>query len=70
MEGVGVERMLELTARSKCFRELMRDLFAGAQEYSDLRERVQRSLSRIGGEMVVSMFWQPSRTLFPQRSRE
>ena len=65
-----LERMLQLTARSKCFRELMRDLFAGTQEYSDLRERVQRSLPRIGAETVVSMFWQPPRTLFPLRSRE
>src|SRR5438874_87982 len=65
-----VERMLQLTVRSKSFRELMRDLFAGTQEYSDLRERVQRSLPRIGAETVVSMFWQPSRTLFPLHSRE
>src|SRR5947207_4451191 len=70
MGGPVVERMLQLTARSKCFRELMRDLFAGTQEYSDLGERVQRSLPRIGAETVVSMFWQPSRTLFPLRSRE
>ena len=52
-----LERMVQLTARSSRFRELMRDLFAGTQEYSDLRRRVQRSLPRIAIEAVVSGLW-------------
>ena len=66
MDGrVGGERMLQLTARSKCFRELMRDLFAGTQEYSDLCKRVQRSLPKIAVEVLGSTLWQPSNALSP-----
>ena len=54
-----IERMVQLTARSTRFRELMRDLFAGTQEYSDLRERVYRNLPRIAAEAVVSTVWTP-----------
>jgi geranylgeranyl reductase family protein len=60
MGGPVVERMVQLTARSPRFRELMRDLFAGTQEYSGLRERVYRSLPRIAAEALVSTLWQPS----------
>ena len=59
--GSVTERMVELTRRSAKFRELMRDLFAGTQEYSDLRQRVKRSLPRIAAETLVS-------TLRPIRS--
>ena len=55
--GSVLERMVQLTARSSRFRELMRDLFAGTQEYSDLRQRVQRSLLRIAIETMVSALW-------------
>ncbi len=65
MGGPVVERMLQLTARSTCFRELMRDLFAGTQEYSDLRKRVQRSLPKIAVEAFASTLWQPSNALSP-----
>ncbi len=60
MGGAVVERMVQLTARSTRFRELMRDLFAGTQEYSDLRKRVYRNLPRIAAEGLVSTGWQPS----------
>jgi geranylgeranyl diphosphate/geranylgeranyl-bacteriochlorophyllide a reductase len=60
MGGAVIERMVQLTARSTRFRELMRDLFAGTQEYSDLRERVSRSLPRIVAETLVSALRQPS----------
>lgn len=52
--GSVTERMVELTRRSPRFRELMRDLFAGTQGYSDLRQRVKRSLPRIAAEALVS----------------
>jgi hypothetical protein len=50
---------VEMTRRSPRFRELMRDLFAGAQEYSNLRQRVKRSLPRIAGEVLMSTLWPP-----------
>jgi len=52
--GSVLERMVQLTALSGRFRELMRDLFAGIQEYSDLRRRVRRSLPRIAAEALLS----------------
>jgi len=52
------ERMIQLTARSPRFRDLMRDLFAGVQEYSALRSRVYRSLPKIAAEALVSTLWQ------------
>jgi flavin-dependent dehydrogenase len=54
--GSVLERMVQLTARSPRFRELMRDLFAGTQEYSDLRNRVRRNLPTIALEALVSPF--------------
>ena len=52
-----IERMIQLTGRSSQFRDLMRDLFAGSQEYSDLRERLYRSLPRIAAEALVNTLW-------------
>jgi flavin-dependent dehydrogenase len=63
MGGPVVERMIQLTARSPRFRDLMRDLFSGTQEYSNLRERLYRSLPRIAAEALVSTLWQPSRVI-------
>jgi geranylgeranyl diphosphate/geranylgeranyl-bacteriochlorophyllide a reductase len=53
-----IERMVQLTARSPRFCELMRDLFAGVQEYSTLRHRLYRSLPKIAAEALVSSLWQ------------
>lgn len=55
-----LERMVQLTDRSPRFRELMRDLFAGSQEYSDLKQRVYRSLPRIAAEALASTLWKSS----------
>ena len=57
MGGPVVERMIQLTERSARFREIMRDLFSGSQEYSGLRQRVYDSLPRIAAETVVSTLW-------------
>jgi hypothetical protein len=35
----------------------MRDLFSGAQEYSDLRHRVYEKLPRIAMEAALSTLW-------------
>lgn len=57
--GSVIERMIQLTGRSSVFRNLMRDLFAGVQEYSNLRDRIYRSLPRIAAESLVSTLWGP-----------
>jgi flavin-dependent dehydrogenase len=59
MAGSVVERMIQLTRRSPRFREIMRDLFAGAQEYSDLRQRVYNGLPRILMEAALSAVRMP-----------
>jgi geranylgeranyl diphosphate/geranylgeranyl-bacteriochlorophyllide a reductase len=65
MGGAVIERMVQLTARSPQFRGLMRDLFAGAQEYSGLRQRLYRSLPKIAAEALASILWQPGRAKQP-----
>ena len=64
MGGAVIERMVQLTTVSARFRELMRDLFAGVQEYSGLKERIYKSLPRIAGEALISTIRpRPDRTL-------
>ena len=67
--GPVVERMVQLTQRSGRFREIMRDLFSGAQEYADLRNRVYESLPRIAGEAVVNALWNAFRRRAPKAGR-
>jgi flavin-dependent dehydrogenase len=55
--GSVLERMVQLTGRSTRFRQLMRDLFSGSQEYSTLKKRVYRSLPKIAAEALVSALW-------------
>jgi flavin-dependent dehydrogenase len=57
MGGHVLERMIQLTQRSPRFREIMRDLFSGAQEYSNLRQRVYEKLPRIAMEVAMSTLW-------------
>ena len=68
MGGPVVERMIQLTQRSARFRDIMRDLFSGSQEYADLRERVYDSLPRIAAEAVVSTVWNPFRRRVVQKA--
>jgi geranylgeranyl reductase family protein len=68
LAGNVIERMIELTGRSPRFRELMRDLFAGTQEYSNLRDRVSRDLPRIAVETLLSSFWRPGMARSPQQA--
>jgi hypothetical protein len=63
MGGAVIERMVSLTERSASFRELMRDLFAGTQEYSNLKQRVRRILPRIAAETLASAIWRTKREL-------
>lgn len=55
--GSVLERMVQLTGSSTRFRQLMRDLFSGAQEYSMLKKRVYRSLPKIAVEALVTTLW-------------
>jgi flavin-dependent dehydrogenase len=57
MGGAVIERMVQLTGNSTKFRQLMRDLFSGAQEYSTLKDRLYRSLPLIAAEALVSALW-------------
>jgi geranylgeranyl reductase family protein len=57
MGGPVLERMIQLTQRSARFREIMRDIFSGAQEYSDLRKSVYDSLPRIAAEGILNTLW-------------
>jgi geranylgeranyl reductase family protein len=57
MGGPVTERMVRFSASSGRFRELMRDLFAGTQEYCNLRQRVYGALPRIAAETLVSTLW-------------
>jgi len=59
--GSVLERMVLLTDNSTRFRQLMRDLISGAQEYSNLKQRVYRSLPRIAAEALVSTLWREDR---------
>jgi flavin-dependent dehydrogenase len=59
MGGSVVERMIQLTRRSAQFRDIMRDLFSGSQEYGDLRQRVYNNLPQIAMEAVVSTACNP-----------
>jgi flavin-dependent dehydrogenase len=55
--GSVLERMVLLTGSSTRFRQLMGDLISGAQEYSNLKQRVYRSLPKIAAEALVSTLW-------------
>ena len=69
MGGAVIERMVQLTTLSARFRELMRDLFAGVQEYSGLKERLYRSLPRIVAEAFINTArQQPGEALLPKPS--
>lgn len=57
--GSVLERMVQLTGSSTQFRQLMRDLFSGTQEYSTLKKRVYRSLPKIAAEALVATLWRP-----------
>ena len=52
--GSVLERMIALTAHSPSFRDLMSDLFAGTQGYSDLKARLYRILPAVMTEGLGS----------------
>jgi hypothetical protein len=49
-----LERMVQFTEHSASFRQLMRDMFAGAQGYRDLRSRLYRTLPATLAETLAS----------------
>jgi geranylgeranyl reductase family protein len=53
--GSGVlDRMIQFTAYSASFRQLMRELFAGTQGYQDLKQQTYRRMPRIFAESLFS----------------
>ncbi|HET7208975.1 MAG TPA: NAD(P)/FAD-dependent oxidoreductase [Terriglobales bacterium] len=48
------ERMVQFTAHSARFRQLMRDMFSGSQGYINLRQRLYRALPAMVAESAVS----------------
>lgn len=60
-----IERMIQLTGHSLRFRDLMRDLFAGSQEYTDLKQRLYRSMPIIAAEALASTLWPSTKTVTP-----
>ncbi len=49
-----IERMVEFTQRSARFRQMMCDIFSGAQIYSGLRSRFYRELLTVAAQCVIS----------------
>ena len=57
--GAVTVRMIQFIQRSPAFRQLMRDLFAGAQNYRSLKRRLWAQLGITFAEMAASLFRQP-----------
>ena len=64
MGGPVIERMVQLTARSPRFRDLMRDLFSGSQDYATLKQRLYLNLPKIAAEALVGTLWQREQKTF------
>jgi flavin-dependent dehydrogenase len=54
-----LDRMVSLTAQSASIRDLMGDLFAGSQGYSDLRARLYKILPSALAESLSGMLRRP-----------
>lgn len=54
MGAAVTERMVQFTEHSPRFRQLMCDMFSGAQAYRDLRQRLYRTLPAMVAESAVS----------------
>ena len=55
--GALLDRMVQMAAYSEEMRTILRDLFAGSQGYTDLRQRVGASLPTILKECGTSLLW-------------
>jgi len=62
--GAVATRMIQLVERSATFRELMADVFSGAQDYRSLKRRLWSQLGVTMTEVATS-FLKPQRTLVP-----
>lgn len=54
--GSTTERMIQFMRRSPTFCEVLQDLFAGTQNYLDLKSRLKRSVGHIFQEVVLHPF--------------
>jgi geranylgeranyl reductase family protein len=59
--GAVTTRMVQFARRSATFRELMRDLFSGAQDYSTLRKRLWKQFGITITEFTKDFFHAPHR---------
>jgi len=55
--GALLDRMIQMAAYSAEMRTILRDLFAGSQGYTDLRQRVGGSLPTILRECGSNLLW-------------
>jgi flavin-dependent dehydrogenase len=60
------QRMVQFMNRSPRFRDLMQDLFAGTQNYIDLRDRLLRNINGTMQEVVLNFFLN---RVIPDRAR-
>lgn len=58
--GAVTTRMVQFARRSATFRELLRDLFSGAQDYRSLRKRLWRQIGITLAEFAGDFFQSPS----------
>ncbi|MGB7227936.1 MAG: hypothetical protein WBD26_09310, partial [Candidatus Acidiferrales bacterium] len=65
--GAVTTRMVQFARRSATFRELLRDLFSGAQDYAGLRKRLWKQFGVTLAEFVNDFFHAPHA---PTPSRE
>ncbi len=63
-------RMVQFLRRSPTFRDLIRDVFSGAQNYSSLKRRLWRQVSRTLIEIARTLVESPSPTVSPAPGSE
>ena len=62
--GALLDRMVQMAAHSEEMRAILRDLFAGSQGYTDLRQRVVGSLPTILRQCGANLLWGGANTEF------
>lgn len=64
--GAVTTRMVQFARRSATFRDLLRDLFSGAQDYRTLRKRLWNQFGVTLGEFIGDFFRAPQSSITPQ----
>lgn len=66
--GAVTTRMVQFARRSATFRELLRDLFSGAQDYRSLRKRLWKQIGITLAEFVGDLFHAPEAQASPRET--